>query len=121
MRALWSSLTLAVTMAALALFGAGGGIALARAESTSATLHGSRQQNATVASGQRGGSSGALSNGGRKSPRASFLRLQPVAAIVPQATHPPPPSAVGHAAAGRAELLYDNGPHCQRLARAPPI
>ena len=129
MRGFSCSLTLAVTMAALALFGAGGehplalarARARARAESTHATLRTYRAPDARVTSSQRGRSGGALHNGGRKSSRSALLRLQHVLAIAPSATQLAPPGLAGCDAQRGVMRIFDTASHGKCFARAPPV
>jgi hypothetical protein len=88
MHAVRTSLMLAVTMAALALFGAGS-LASSRghAEGGRAALQSARHDDATTVTESRSGPGGTLLHGGRKGPRATPLRGDLGVAILPCAAH----------------------------------
>lgn len=122
MRALSTSLLLAVTMAALALFGAGGwSSAHGHGEGARSTLQSVRHDDATTVSAPRPGPGGTLLASGRKSSRSTPLRLQLGVAILPGAAHLEPlhlRELVSVFATGRPTPSM---PCRQNLARAPPV
>jgi hypothetical protein len=118
MRSLWGSINLAVAMAVLVLFGTGGGAVVVRGLATEASLRAPRQQDATLHSGQRSGSGGAVFHGGRKSPRSSWFVLG--AAILPRALRLEPPRLASRSVPVRMARLWSGPPRITRHARAPP-